>query len=337
MKTLAVALLNYNGRQHLETFLPSVVEHSQPHRVILIDNGSTDDSIAYLEEHFPSVELIRFNENHGFCGGYNRALKIIDTDYVVLLNTDVEVTANWITPVLDLLESDEKLKAAQPKILDFKNKTHFEYAGASGGYIDRLGYPFCRGRLFESLEEDTSQYDQNREIFWASGSSLFVERNTFNQLGGLDEHFFAHMEEIDLCWRIWNAGFKVAACPESTVYHLGGGTLNKQNPKKTYLNFRNGLSMLLKNETTAALFWKIPLRIMLDWVAAVKISLDSGFSHGLAIAKAHWHFLLRSINYIKGRKQTQRHKKSPRFQGLIVFQYFIKGRKTFEQLPNKFS
>lgn len=337
MKTLSVALLNYNGQQHLATFLPSVVEHSKPYPVVLIDNGSSDSSVSFVKEHFPTVELIQFTENHGFCGGYNKALQLIETDYVVLLNTDVEVTPNWIPPVLNSLESDEKLMAAQPKILDFKKKTHFEYAGASGGFIDKLGYPFCRGRLFDELEEDTNQYDQQREVFWASGSSLFINRRLYNKLGGLDEHFFAHMEEIDLCWRIWNAGYKVAVCPQSTVYHLGGGTLNKQNPRKTYLNFRNGLSILLKNESATGLLWKLPLRMLLDWIAAIKISMESGTSHGFAILKAHLHFLQRAGNYLKGRKGKPKHKKSPRFQGLIIIQYFIKGRKTFKELPDRFN
>ncbi len=331
MSDLSVALLNYNGKHHLETYLPSVVQYSTPHQVILIDNGSTDDSIQYVKEHFPSVQIVQFDENYGFCGGYNKALKSIDSEYVVLLNTDVRVTENWIEPVLNYLKTHPSVKAVQPKILDDKNPHLFEYAGGAGGYLDALAYPFCRGRIFESIEEDKGQYDDNRLVSWASGSCLFVHTKTFNQIGGLDERFFAHMEEIDLCWRLWNVGHQVAYCGESHVYHLGGGTLNKSQPRKTYLNFRNGLSIILKNETKSNLLWKLPFRIVLDWAAMIKFSLQSGPSHGWAIIRAHWSFITHLGGSLKLRtKQTS--KKRVFFKKLLTWQYFGLGKRKFSDL-----
>ncbi len=336
MEKLAVVLLNFNGRKHLETFLPSVVAHSQPHAIYVVDNGSTDDSVLFLNENFPNVQLIQFEENSGFCGGYNKALPLIQSEYVILLNTDVEVSSNWIEPMLQLMERQPEIHAVQPKILDFKNKEKFEYAGASGGYIDILGYPFCRGRIFETLEIDRNQYQNQQKIFWASGSCFLVRKKTYEELGGLDEDFFAHMEEIDLCWRIWNAGYQVAACPESTVYHLGGGTLDKSKPKKTYLNFRNGLSLLIKNEDNVDLIWKLPLRLMLDWVAILKFSIQSGPQHGIAILHSHLSTLLALPKTLS--KRGKKHPNSPNipiYKGFIAWQYFVKGLKNFQDLKWK--
>ena len=333
MEKLAVVLLNFNGRKHLETFLPSVILNSQPHTIFVVDNGSNDDSVAFLKKEFPMVKLIEFDENHGFCGGYNKAISLIPFEYTILLNTDVEVTPNWIEPMFSLLKSNPQIHAVQPKILDSKIKEKFEYAGASGGYIDLLGYPFCRGRIFETLEVDHGQYDKSQKIFWASGSCLLVRKDSYLSLGGLDDDFFAHMEEIDLCWRIWNAGFEVAVVPQSIVYHLGGGTLNKSKPKKTYLNFRNGLSLLLKNERMQDLVWKLPLRIILDWIAVLKFSIQSGPQHGLAILHAHLStllFLPKTLN--KRSKRNPNKVKPPIYQHSIALKYFIKKIKKFSDL-----
>lgn len=333
MDKLSIVLLNFNGRKHLETFLPSVVEHTQQFPIYVVDNGSTDTSVEFLKENYPEVKLICFDDNYGFCGGYNKSLPLIESEYTILLNTDVEVTPNWATNLLRLAESDKNIKAVQPKILDYKKKTHFEYAGAAGGFIDHMGYPFCRGRIFETLEEDKNQYNNSREIFWASGSSLFVHRQTYLDLGGLDSDFFAHMEEIDLCWRIWNTGGKVVYCPDSTIYHLGGGTLNKSKPKKTYLNFRNGLSLIIKNERALSLIWKLPLRILLDWSALLKFTIQSGPQHGLAILHAHWSTLLHLPKTWKKRTAFQKlHKNIPTYKRFIAWQYFVKGKRTFREL-----
>ncbi|MBO3697985.1 glycosyltransferase family 2 protein [Roseivirga sp. E12] len=336
MSTLSVVLLNFNGRHHLESFLPSVVKYSIPHEVVVVDNGSTDGSIEFIKTSFPQVKIIAFEKNLGFCGGYNKALQLIESEYVVLLNTDVEVTKNWIEPVLRQLQVDRNIKAAQPKILDQKAKEKFEYAGASGGYIDKLGYPFCRGRIFQTLEKDEEQYEDNRDIFWASGSCLFIHRETYVNLGGLDEDFFAHMEEIDLCWRIWSSGGRVMVVPQSKVYHVGGGTLDKSKPKKTYLNFRNGLSLLIKNERSNILIWKLPLRILLDWVALLKFSIESGPQHGLAILHAHAHVIFHIGSILKKRNTTNTNVNSPRYKGWVIWAYFIRGKKKFSDLKMKY-
>ena len=334
MRELSIALLNLNGRAHLEQYLPSVVQNSGNHHVVVIDNGSTDNSLEFLKAEFPQVDLIEFQENHGFCGGYNRALELLESQYVVLLNTDVAVTPNWVEPLLNFINKNPEVKAIQPKILDDNKKTHFEYAGGAGGFLDSFGYPFCRGRVFETIEEDLGQYDEPMKIGWASGSCLLIERETYNNLGGLDERFFAHMEEIDLCWRIWNAGFQVAVVPESKVFHLGGGTLHKSSPTKTYLNFRNGLSLIVKNEVGYKLIWKLPFRLILDWVAIFKFSLQSGPKHGIAIMQAHIGFFkeFRTSCRMRPKVYTQ---KRPRLTGLLVVHYFILGKRRFSVLKNK--
>ncbi len=330
MSKISVALLNYNGKTHLENFLPSVVQFSTGYDIVVIDNGSTDDSLEFLQSNYPTVRVISYKENYGFCGGYNRALKELEHEFVVLLNTDVQVSEGWIEPILKLMESDNRLAAVQPKILDLKKKTHFEYAGASGGYLDILGYPFCRGRVFHTIEEDQNQYQETQDVFWASGASLFVRRSAYFEAGGLDEDFFAHMEEIDLCWRFWNLGYKVKVCPESVVYHLGGGTLDKSSPRKTYLNFRNGLNILLKNENTSDLFWKLPIRLFLDWLAIAQFSILSGLPHGAAIIRAHFDFT-RSIScQIRKRKSLiRKSQNNPRYSGLVIWDYFIRRKKTY--------
>lgn len=334
MNELSVALLNFNGKAHLENYLPSVVQHSAPYRIIVIDNGSTDDSVAFVQKNYPEIELIRFETNHGFCGGYNLALQLIQSEYVVLLNTDVEVTAHWIAPVLNYLKNNPNVKAAQPKIMDLKQRDHFEYAGGAGGFLDTMGYPFCRGRIFETLETDHGQYDDPTEVSWASGSCLFIHRETYIELGGLDERFFAHMEEIDLCWRFWNAGYQCAVIPESKVFHLGGGTLHKSNANKTYLNFRNGLSLLLKNERLNQLIWKLPLRLILDWAAMLKFSLQSGPKHGWAIFRAHFDFFRESRKTFRLRSNKFSDQR-PYFNGLLAINYFLLKKYTFDRYSSQ--
>ena len=248
MKKVAVVILNWNGRHIIEKFLPSVVTNTAGEaEVIVADNGSTDDSLAFLAEHYPTLRTIALDKNYGFAGGYNRALAQVEADYYVLLNDDVECTPNWGSPVIEMMEADSEIAVAQPKLLMYDQKDTFEYAGGAGGFIDRFGYPFCRGRMFNTLEQDHGQYDDARQVFWATGAAMFVRSNVWHQLGGLDDDFFAHMEEIDFCWRAKNAGHKIAYCPRSVLYHVGGGTLPKSSPMKTMLNFRNNLSMLYKN------------------------------------------------------------------------------------------
>jgi GT2 family glycosyltransferase len=287
---IAVVILNWNGKSFLEKFLPSVVKHSIEAKIIVADNASTDDSISFLEKTYPSIDIIKLEQNYGFAGGYNKALKQVDSEYYILLNSDVEVTENWLAPMLKMLDNDKNIVACQPKIKDYNNKDSFEYAGASGGFIDKYGYPFCRGRIFDYLEKDTNQYDEPIEIFWASGAALFIRAQEYNQIGGLDEFYFAHMEEIDLCWRLKNEGHKIMVCPSSTVYHVGGGTLNKINPRKTFLNFRNSLLTLYKNLPKNERFVKIFIRLNLDAIAGLKFLLDGKPTHALAIIRSHFTF-----------------------------------------------
>ena len=287
MKKTAVVILNWNGRSMLERFMPSVVQHSSCADIIVADNGSTDDSVAFMQQNYPQVQLILFDKNYGFAEGYNKALEQVETDYYVLLNSDVECTPNWIEPVVAMMDAEPDIAVAQPKLLMYDQKDTFEYAGGAGGCIDSYGYPFCRGRLFNTLEKDHGQYDDVRDIFWATGAAMFVRASVWHQLGGLDGDFFAHMEEIDFCWRVHNAGFRVAYCPQSVLYHVGGGTLPKSNPFKTQLNFRNNLSMLYKNLPDNRHFWVLFLRMALDDIAAVKFLFEGHRGEYKAVRKAH--------------------------------------------------
>lgn len=332
-KEVAVAILNWNGVEHLKTFLPSVVKHSQEAYIYLIDNASTDDSVKLIRQEFPEVKLILNQENGGFAKGYNEGLKSIQEEFLILLNSDVEVSANWITPTLDLIKSDAKIAIAQPKLLAYMQKDEFEYAGAAGGFIDILGYPFCQGRLFQSMEKDEGQYDESREVFWASGACMFIRKPLFDKLGGFDERYFAHMEEIDLCWRAKNVGYKVMYCAKSTVYHLGGGTMNTSNPRKTFLNFRNSLLTLSKNDRSGWTGLKIFLRLILDGLAYVKLLMDNGPSHANAIIKAHFAFYAMK----KDKSQVKEPNLSAIYKGSIVWEYFFKGRKYFGQLKKAFN
>lgn len=330
--SVAVVILNYNGRKWLEQFLPNVISYSPAADIVVADNASTDDSVAWLSNQHPSVKIIRIPANLGFCGGYNYALKEINTRYYVLLNSDVEVTPRWLDPLVSLLESDANIAAAQPKILSYYQRNHFEYAGAAGGFIDTLGYPFCRGRLFNTIEEDRGQYNNNEKIFWASGACLFIRAEVFHQCGGFDESFFAHMEEIDLCWRLQRNGYNLYCCPESTVYHVGGGTLSAANPRKTYLNFKNGLSLITKNLPLVQLIWKLPLRLILDWVAAFKFCLEGSFADGRAVAKAQFKFLTSVRHDFKKRLKLTANSTIPIYKHLIIVDYYILKRKTYQRL-----
>jgi GT2 family glycosyltransferase len=336
---LAVVILNYNGKRFLEQFLKGVIDLSLPHTVIVADNASTDDSVSYLRTNFPQVKLIQNTVNSGYAGGYNEALKQVDAEYYVLLNNDVEVSTNWLQPLIELMDADKNIAACQPKLIDQKNKTLFEYAGASGGFVDRYGYPFCRGRIFGSLEDDKGQYNDVREVFWVSGACLMVRSAVFWQLGGFDADYFAHMEEIDLCWRIQNLGCRVVVNPKSEVYHVGGGTLNKQSSQKTYLNFRNSLITLTKNHPTNGLFLKILMRLILDGVASAKLLCGLQFAHIAAILRAHCSFYSQLGSILKKRKKL---KQLPGYQlrfnnayrNSIVYTHFIKGVKKFSELSS---
>ena len=328
----AVVILNWNGEGFLKQFLPGVIQHSQGASVIVADNASTDNSIAYLQSLGNAVKIIQLDKNYGFTGGYNKALKQIDAEYFVLLNSDVEVTAEWIDPIIDLMDGNKSVGICQPKIKAFHQPSHFEYAGASGGFIDSMGYPFCRGRLFNHLEEDKGQYNNNLEVFWATGACMFIRADLYHQLGGLDENFFAHMEEIDLCWRAQLLGQKVMVVPNAEVYHVGGGTLPKNNPRKTFYNFRNNLMMLYKNLPASKLFSVIAIRLMLDGVAGIKFMLQGDLKDTVAVIKAHFAFY---GCLIKGKlKRSQNTENSPGtiYPYSILWAYFIKGIRKYNEL-----
>ncbi|MBI1267742.1 MAG: glycosyltransferase [Cryomorphaceae bacterium] len=290
MHEVAVVILNWNGLDFLKSFLPGVVQHSCAMAdVYVIDNASSDNSISWIKENIPEVKIIHNPVNYGFAKGYNEGLKHVQSKYFVLLNSDVEVTENWIPPVIAYMKS-EGITAAQPKILDYNRKTFFEHAGATGGFIDRHGFVFCAGRIFDAFEEDHGQYNENKEVFWASGAALFIQAQAYFDVGGLDEDFFAHMEEIDLCWRLKNKGFRIGACGQSTVYHVGGGTLSKINPFKTFLNFRNNLFILVKNYHDSNLTFLLFRRLMLDGIAAIRFLSEGKTSYFIAVFKAHMAF-----------------------------------------------
>jgi len=335
MTEVAVVILNYNGRNFLKQFLPSVIQYSGNAKIIVADNASTDDSVHLVESHFPiQVEILKMDRNRGYCGGYNYALDKIDATYYVLLNSDIEVTQGWIEPVIDLLKSDAAIAAAQPKILSFSKKNTFEYAGAAGGFIDALGYPFCRGRIFSHLEEDHGQYNDIQQVFWATGACLFIKAEIFKKSGGFDESFFAHMEEIDLCWRLNRAGYKIYYQGKSQVYHVGGGTLSASNPRKTHLNFRNGLSLLVKHLPKRQLLWKLPLRLTLDWMACLLFLVSSKPADAKAVLAAHAQFFLNLKSDIGKRNKNLRYALTGNgiYKILLPVQYFIFKRRTFTEL-----
>ncbi len=302
---IAVVLLNWNGQKLLEQFLPALVQYSPEATVYLADNASTDDSVAFVKASFPTIQIIENSTNLGFAGGYNIALKTIDADILALVNTDVEVTKNWLVPIIETFKTEPKTAIIQPKIKDFKNPDFFEYAGAAGGFIDQLGYPFCRGRIFDSLEKDVAQYEDDCEIFWASGACFFIRNTVYKELGGFDADFFAHQEEIDLCWRAKNRGYTIKYNSKSIVYHIGGATLNQGNPRKTFLNFRNSLFTLTKNLPQKKLFYVLFTRLILDGIAGLRFLWQGKWKHVFAILKAHFSFYFLFISMYKKRDVNQ--------------------------------
>ena len=338
MVKVAVVILNYNGEKFLKRFLPFVIEKSGDAEIWVADNQSSDNSIDFLKKNFPSVKLLVNDKNYGFAGGYNKALEKIKAEYYVLLNSDIEVTDNWIEPVIRLMDSDKNIGACQPKLLSYFDRNKFEYAGAAGGFIDKYGYPFCRGRLFMNLEEDKGQYDNISEIFWATGACMFVRADVYHSLGGLDDDFFAHMEEIDFCWRLKNNGYKVMFTPESKVFHIGGGTLPKSSAKKTFLNFRNNFFLLYKNLPSDRLYKVLLFRLLMDGVAGLKFLTEGHFKDMLAVIKAHFAFYSSIGKLKKKRKMLKQTNVSEMFMGNVVAEHYIKGKKYFSELPaDKFS
>ncbi|MBC6609383.1 glycosyltransferase family 2 protein [Hymenobacter sp. BT507] len=344
---MAVVILNWNGRRWLEQFLPTVLAHADGATVVVADNASTDDSVALVACDFPQVRLIQNADNLGFCEGYNQALEVLRTTaafrYYVLLNSDVEVTAGWLPPLRTLLEQQPNVAAVQPKILQYSTDTaeraQFEYAGAGGGYLDRLGYPFCRGRLFDTLETDRGQYNDARPVAWATGACLLVRAAAWHAMDGLDAAYFAHMEEIDLCWRLWNAGHEVWYQGSSTVFHVGGGTLAKSNPHKTYLNFRNGLALVYKNSPTSELPSVLAQRLLLDWVAALRLLAQGQVADCRAVLRAHW-YVVRHVRHwqLRRRQFPPRLRIAERpgvYRGSLVWAYFAKGKRVFPALNRK--
>jgi GT2 family glycosyltransferase len=328
LKKIAVVVLNWNGVKLLEQFLPSVISYSSEATIYVADNASTDNSIQFIKDNYPTIKIIKNDGNYGFANGYNIALQEVEEEYYCLLNSDVEVTEKWLTPILSLFESETDVAIIQPKILDFKNKEYFEYAGAAGGFIDKYGYPFCRGRIFETIEKDNHQYDDEKDIFWVSGACFFIRKDIYRKLNGFDGDFFAHQEEIDLCWRAFNLGYKAKYTSQSIVYHVGGATLNEGNPKKTFLNFRNSLLMLLKNLPKNKLYTILFMRLVLDGIAGIKFIFQGKFKHCFAIIKAHFHFYHLISKNLNKRNSVQKanyfHTKS------IVYSYFVKGGKIFD-------
>lgn len=343
-----IVILNFNGKHFLKQFLPSVLGTSYRQiRVCVADNASTDDSVEFLKMYYPNVQLIELEKNFGFAEGYNQALSKIDdeVEYFVLLNSDVEVTPGWLDPVIECLENDRDVAACQPKILAYNEKEKFEYAGAAGGWMDRLGYPFCRGRVLNLTEKDEGQYDDSAEIFWASGAAMIIRSKLFKSIGGFDKDYFAHMEEIDLCWRLKKAGFKIMVCPQSVVYHFGGGTLNYNTPRKAYLNFRNSLFTLFKNEKKRNLLWLLPVRLVLDGLAALLFLTEGKTDHIAAILRAHFRFYLsipfllekrqRNARYILRNRISKKWNTKGIFRGSMVWSFYMLNKKTFQKIVEK--
>lgn len=333
---VAVVILNYNGAQMLRRFLPSVLEFSPEAEVVVADNASTDDSLEVMRREFPTVRLVCLDKNHGFADGYNHALREVEADYYLLLNSDVEVTRGWLAPLLAFMDAHEDVAACQPKLLSYNNKALFEYAGGAGGFLDRYGYPFCRGRIFDAVEEDKGQYDNVANLFWATGAALMIRSGDYWSAGGLDGTFFAHMEEIDLCWRLRARGRRIVCVPDSVVYHVGGATLNKSNPRKTFLNFRNNLLMLYKNLPEKELSAVMMYRALLDYVAAVKFLFSGNIGDFKAVVAARREFERIKGFYAAARKENLGKAVSDdipeRVNFSILWQYYAKGRKFFSNL-----
>jgi GT2 family glycosyltransferase len=336
----AVVILSYNGKKWHELFLPAIVSEAENnYDVILVDNASTDDTLQYITENFPSVKTLQIAVNRGFSNGYYEALLQVQAKYYVLLSSDFEVTPGWFTPLVNAMQRYEGLGACQPKIRYWKERENFEYAGAAGGFMDSLGYLFCRGRIFNDLEKDEGQYDDDIEVFWASGGCLMVRADLYHQLGGLDRDLYAHMEEIDLCWRLKNAGYKIGAIGGSTVYHVGGSVISYGSPQKLYYNFRNSLILLLKNERGRKLLWLFPVRLVLDGIAGVQMLLKGKFTEVYTIIKAHFHFYGSIGKWMKKRKACKElvsvRNKEGIYSGSIVWEYFAARKKKFPDLGYK--
>jgi GT2 family glycosyltransferase len=334
--SLAVVILNWNGQKWLEQFLPTVVKYSEPYRVVLADNASTDQSIEWTKSNFPNVEIVVNEQNGGFAKGYNDALKKIDAEFYLLLNSDVEVTPNWIEPLLKHMENP-KIASIQPKVLSFNRRDEFEHAGASGGFIDKYHYPFCRGRLINSFEKDELQYDYVSNVFWTTGACMLVRSKVYWEVGGLDERFFAHMEEIDWCWKVQRAGYELLVEPKSVVYHVGGGTLNYENPRKTFLNFRNSLLMIHKNQVSG-LWYVLFRRLILDGIAGLIFLFSGKFSHFIAVIKAHFSFYgLLSSSRVERKKWKHLNQNVSKgvYKGSLLWIYFVQKTKKFSEINTR--
>lgn len=331
---IAVVILNWNGSKLLEKFLPSVISYSPNATIYVADNASTDNSIVFLKEHYPSIKIIQNKVNGGYAKGYNEALQYVSEDIFCLLNSDIEVTPKWLTPIEIAFKEFKDVAILQPKILDYKQKNYFEYAGAAGGYLDRLGYPFCRGRIFQTLEEDKAQYNDTKEIFWATGACMFIKKEIFNTLGGFDEDYFAHQEEIDLCWRAQNHNYKILYVGTSKVYHVGGATLGNMNPKKTFLNFRNSLFSITKNLPKRKVFPLIIARLFLDGIAGIRFLFQLKFLHLFAIIKAHFSYYYYFFRIFKKRDTINKDIKYFECTS-IVLSYFLKQKRYYYEIVNQ--
>lgn len=329
MKEIAVVILNWNGKDLLNTFLPDLIQHSGRAKIYVIDNDSTDDSVAFLQTHFPQVTIIQNKKNTGYAGGYNIGLQQVNEPIYCLINSDVLVSDGWLNPVLDLFGKQPEIGIIQPKILDYKRKDYFEYAGAGGGFIDAFGFPYCRGRIFDVIEKDEGQYDDTLPVFWVSGACLFVRKNIFEQLGGFDEAFFAHQEEIDFCWRAYLQNIQVYYCGSSTVYHVGGATLSNSSPKKTFLNFRNSLLMLYKNRPQKGKFLTIFIRLCLDGIAGIRFLLLGQPKHCWAIVRSHFAF----YGLIRQSKVSRNNRKYYTVRS-IVWEYFVRRKRNYHQIKS---
>lgn len=332
MENVAIAILNYNGLEFLKKFLPTLIQNSNQVPIYIGDNASTDHSVAYLKTNFPEVKCVVFNTNHGYSKGYNLLIDKIEASFIALVNSDIEVTTNWLPPLIHAISSNKKRATVQPKIKSYHNKSYFEYAGACGGYIDKLGYPFCRGRIFDTIEQDKRQYETPVTMSWSSGACFVVRKSYFDEVGGFDDDFFAHMEEIDLCWRLSNKGYTHHCIPNSTVFHVGGGTLSYQSKFKTYLNYRNGLFLLIKNVPKNKMLSVIIQRILLDWLSAFYLMAKGNFNQSLAVPSAHISVLKTWKKFKAKRSKTITSNNTVKSYS-IIWNYFIKGKKRFSQLP----
>ena len=330
---IAILILNWNGVNWLKKFLSNIHENRGQSKIFIIDNNSSDNSIEFIKNSFSDIQVIQHKKNLGYAKGYNEAIKKIDAKYFVLLNSDIETSNQWITPIISLLDNNPDIAACQPKILDYNIREKFEYAGAAGGFIDFLGYPFCRGRIIDEIEKDSGQYNDAKEIFWATGACLFIRSSAFKEVEGFDNMFFAHQEEIDLCWRLKNKGYKIMVEPKSIVYHVGGGTLDNNSPFKTYLNFRNNLSMIFKNLPLPYLIFVIPIRLLLDGIAALSLLRKKGIRHFISIFKAHISFYYRiPLLFIKRKEINQKYQLDGKYNWTILIKYFIRKKRKFSDL-----